>query len=178
MIIKGLFRRYERWNPVHPTSGAFWGMGVGIGCGVGWGPGFGPEVVGYVGAGCGVGFSVGITFAGFGIGLPANILIEGPYKAVTASTNYTWDLVRSSNLLTVKNDSGDDLARNVPLFPSLFWSMRQKADESFSYFKDLNLLMKSSEIVNGEQSNSPMKSISEDSKSFRNRTSGKDDDTG
>nr|AFK39866.1 unknown [Lotus japonicus] len=37
MIIKGLFRRYERWNSVHPTYGAFWGMGVGVGCGVGWG---------------------------------------------------------------------------------------------------------------------------------------------
>lgn len=80
MIIKGLFRRYERWNPVHPTSGAFWGMGIGIGCGVGWGPGFGPEVIGYVGAGCGVGFSVGITLAGVGIGLPANCLIEVPYN--------------------------------------------------------------------------------------------------
>ena len=80
MIIKGLFRRYERWNPVHPTYGAFWGMGVGIGCGVGWGPGFGPEVIGYVGAGCGVGFSVGITLAGVGIGLPANFVTDVPYK--------------------------------------------------------------------------------------------------
>ena len=80
MIIKGLCRRYERWNPVHPTSGAFWGMGIGIGCGVGWGPGFGPEAIGYVGAGCGVGFSVGITFVGFGIGLPANFLFQVPYN--------------------------------------------------------------------------------------------------
>lgn len=80
MIIKGLFRRYERWNPVHPTYGAFWGMGVGIGCGVGWGPGFGPEVIGYVGAGCGIGFNVGITLAGFGVGLPANIIYEAPYN--------------------------------------------------------------------------------------------------
>lgn len=85
MIIKGLFRKYERWNPVHPTSGAFWGMGLGIGCGVGWGPGFGPEVIGYVGAGCGVGFSVGITFAGFGIGLPANFLFQVPYKGIYTS---------------------------------------------------------------------------------------------
>lgn len=76
MIIKGLFRRYERWNPVHPTMGTFWGMGIGIGCGVGWGPGFGPEVIGYVGAGCGVGFSVGITLVGFGIGLPSNYLMR------------------------------------------------------------------------------------------------------
>lgn len=80
MIIKGLFRRYERWNPVHPTSGAFWGMGVGIGCGIGWGPGFGPEVIGYVGAGCGVGFSVGFTLLGAGIGLPANWLLQVPYN--------------------------------------------------------------------------------------------------
>lgn len=85
MIIKGLFRRYQRWNPVHPTSGAFWGMGVGIGCGVGWGPGFGPDVIGYVGAGCGVGFSVGITFAGFGIGFPANFLLQLPYRGTIFS---------------------------------------------------------------------------------------------
>lgn len=82
MIIKGLFRRYERWNPVHPTMGAFWGMGFGVGCGVGWGPGFGPEVVGYVGSGCGVGFSVGFTVAGLGIGLPANYLYEVPYNGM------------------------------------------------------------------------------------------------
>ncbi|XP_057786626.1 cadmium-induced protein AS8-like [Salvia miltiorrhiza] len=78
MIIKGLFRRHERWNPVHPTIGAFWGIGIGIGCGVGWGPGFGHEVVGYVGAGCGAGFNVGITFLGVGIGLPANYLFRAP----------------------------------------------------------------------------------------------------
>uniref|UniRef100_M1CUY9 Cadmium-induced protein AS8 n=1 Tax=Solanum tuberosum TaxID=4113 RepID=M1CUY9_SOLTU len=80
MIIKGLFRRYERWNPVHPTYGAFWGMGIGIGCGVGWGPGFGPEAIGYVGAGCGVGFSVGFSLLGVGIGLPANYIYTGPYN--------------------------------------------------------------------------------------------------
>ncbi|KAL0890078.1 hypothetical protein Bca101_014061 [Brassica carinata] len=85
MIIKGIFRRYEKWNPVHPTYGAFWGMGIGIGCGVGWGPGFGPEVIGYVGAGCGVGFSVGITLAGFGIGLPTNLLLAAPYNTVEAT---------------------------------------------------------------------------------------------
>jgi hypothetical protein len=77
MIIKGVLGRYERWNPVHPTAGAFWGMGLGLGCGVGWGPGFGPEVVGYVGAGCGVGFSVGVTLAGVGIGLPQSVSIKG-----------------------------------------------------------------------------------------------------
>ncbi|KAI9071674.1 hypothetical protein K1719_046366 [Acacia pycnantha] len=89
MIIKGLFGRYGRWNPVHPTYGAFWGMGVGIGCGVGWGPGFGPEVVGYVGAGCGVGFSVGVTLAGFGIGLPMNFIFQAPYQAIVATRGST-----------------------------------------------------------------------------------------
>ncbi|CAM8988475.1 unnamed protein product [Rhodiola kirilowii] len=96
MIIKGIFRRYERWNPVHPTSGAFWGMGIGIGCGVGWGPGFFPEAVGYVGAGCGVGFSVGITLVGFGIGLPANSLIGAPYNALVATQNGLVELARLS----------------------------------------------------------------------------------
>ncbi|WVZ24597.1 hypothetical protein V8G54_003141 [Vigna mungo] len=87
MIIKGLFRRYERWNPVHPTYGAFWGMGVGVGCGVGWGPGFGPEVIGYVGAGCGIGFNVGITFAGVGVGLPAHFVFVAPYNGVSWMRN-------------------------------------------------------------------------------------------
>ena len=67
-----LFRRYKRWNPVHPTYGAFWGVGVGVGCGVGWGPGFGPESVGFVGSGCGVGINMGVTLVGIGIGLPAS----------------------------------------------------------------------------------------------------------
>ncbi|XP_020092576.1 uncharacterized protein LOC109713046 isoform X2 [Ananas comosus] len=66
MIIKGIFRRYERWNPVHPTLGTFWGMGIGVGCGVGWGPGFGPEVV--------------------GIGLPQNGLCQIPFNALATST--------------------------------------------------------------------------------------------
>lgn len=70
---------------MHPTYGAFWGVGVGIGCGVGWGPGFGPEVIGYVGSGCGVGFSVGITFLGLGIGLPANYLLEVPHSGMYIS---------------------------------------------------------------------------------------------
>lgn len=72
---------------MHPTSGAFWGMGIGFGCGVGWGPGFGPEVIGYVGAGCGVGFSVGITLAGVGVGLPANFLIRIPYDGEPSVTH-------------------------------------------------------------------------------------------
>ncbi|OVA07355.1 hypothetical protein BVC80_1605g47 [Macleaya cordata] len=107
MIIKGLFRRYERWNPVHPTSGAFWGMGVGIGCGVGWGPGFGPEVIGYVGAGCGVGFSVGITLAGVGIGLPANCLIEFPYNVLMTTRTRALELVRSNSLPAMRNITED-----------------------------------------------------------------------
>ncbi|KAL8195907.1 hypothetical protein R6Q57_025405 [Mikania cordata] len=103
MIIKGLFRRYERWNPVHPTSGAFWGMGIGFGCGIGWGPGFGPEVVGYVGAGCGVGFSVGITLAGVGIGLPANRLLKVPISALMATRSGAADFARSNGLLGIKS---------------------------------------------------------------------------
>ncbi|BAF20792.2 Os07g0143600 [Oryza sativa Japonica Group] len=81
MIIKGMLGRYERWNPVHPTVGTFWGIGLGLGCGVGWGPGFGPEVIGYVGAGCGVGFSVGVTLAGVGVGLPQHGLIRNQYHS-------------------------------------------------------------------------------------------------
>ncbi|KAF5477885.1 hypothetical protein F2P56_004493 [Juglans regia] len=107
MIIKGVFRRYERWNPVRPTFGAFWGMGIGIGCGVGWGPGFGPEVVGYVGAGCGVGFNVGITLAGFGFGLPANYLFEVPYNAIMATTSGASELAHSSGLLSIKHVAED-----------------------------------------------------------------------
>ncbi|KAL0324127.1 UNVERIFIED_CONTAM: Cadmium-induced protein AS8 [Sesamum calycinum] len=92
MIIKSLFRRYERWNPVHPTYGTFWGIGAGIGCGIGWGPGFGPEVIGYVGAGCGAGFHVGITLLGVGIGLPAYYLPTLPHsgsKIRLSSGGYT-----------------------------------------------------------------------------------------
>ncbi|PSR91355.1 Cadmium-induced protein [Actinidia chinensis var. chinensis] len=114
MIIKGLFRRYERWNPVHPTSGAFWGMGIGVGCGVGWGPGFGPEVIGYVGAGCGVGFSVGITLAGIGIGLPANYVFEVPYNALMATRSGALDIARSSGLLSLKNVSASGWSNIVP----------------------------------------------------------------
>ncbi|KAH7423514.1 hypothetical protein KP509_12G058800 [Ceratopteris richardii] len=96
MTIIGLFRRYQRWNPVHPTYGAFWGLGIGLGCGVGWGPGFGPETVGFVGGGCGLGFSVGLTFIGFGIGLPANGLTCLPYNALTCITNETFNLARGA----------------------------------------------------------------------------------
>lgn len=95
MIIKGIFRRYERWNPVHPTLGSFWGMGIGIGCGVGWGPGFGPEVIGYVGAGCGVGFSVGVTLAGIGIGLPVNGALQLRHSDCI-TTGSTLEVARSN----------------------------------------------------------------------------------
>ncbi|GMH09159.1 hypothetical protein Nepgr_010999 [Nepenthes gracilis] len=105
MIIKGVFRKYERWNPVHPTYGTFWGMGIGIGCGVGWGPGFGPEVIGYVGSGCGIGFSIGITFAGVGIGLPANFVIEAPYNATRSIASV---FVRSSGLLFLEQTGRHD----------------------------------------------------------------------
>ncbi|CAH9080662.1 unnamed protein product [Cuscuta epithymum] len=95
MIIKGLFRRRERWNPVHPTYGSFWGVGFGIGCGVGWGPGFGPEVIGYVGSGCGAGFCMGITLLGFGIGLPANSFFKSPSNASMAIKGCASDVSKS-----------------------------------------------------------------------------------
>ncbi|XP_023915093.2 cadmium-induced protein AS8 isoform X1 [Quercus suber] len=142
MIIKGVFRRYERWNPVHPTSGTFWGMGIGIGCGVGWGPGFGPEAVGYVGAGCGVGFSVGITLVGFGIGIPANYLYEVPYNAVMATGSGAVELARSSGLVT-KDIVGDGWNNIAPRISGLqteayrrFSSFKQKccSDKEFDLF--------------------------------------------
>ncbi|KAJ8561270.1 hypothetical protein K7X08_027460 [Anisodus acutangulus] len=105
MIIKGMLRRYEIWNPVHPTYGAFWGMEIGIGCGVGWGPGFGPEAIGYVGAGCGVGFSVGFSLLGIdiGIGLPANYIYTVPYNAFTATRNGAIEMSRSTDLRGMRN---------------------------------------------------------------------------
>ncbi|KAG6533329.1 hypothetical protein ZIOFF_007196 [Zingiber officinale] len=106
MIIKGLFRRYERWNHVHPTIGTFWGMGIGVGCGVGWGPGFGPEVIGYVGAGCGVGFSVGITLAGIGVGLPRNDLLQILYNATTTKAA-PFDMAKSSTFIIMKGVTED-----------------------------------------------------------------------
>ncbi|XP_059656986.1 cadmium-induced protein AS8 isoform X2 [Cornus florida] len=136
MIIKGLFRRYERWNPVHPTSGAFWGMGIGLGCGVGWGPGFGPEVIGYVGAGCGVGFSVGITLAGFGIGLPADFVFEVPYNAFRATRSGALQLARSSGLLTSKYVAGDGWSSIEPHISGL----QRQASGTFSSFKHKRFL--------------------------------------
>ncbi|KAL7150535.1 hypothetical protein ABFS83_05G119000 [Erythranthe nasuta] len=112
MIIKSIFRRYERWNPVHPTSGAFWGIGLGIGCGVGWGPGFGPEVIGYVGAGCGAGFSIGITFLGLGIGLPANYLLHAPHNAFMVTSRGALDVARGRGLLRA-GDSWDEFGSRV-----------------------------------------------------------------
>ncbi|XAR70725.1 hypothetical protein NMG60_11027692 [Bertholletia excelsa] len=130
MIIKSLLRRYQRWNPVHPTYGAFWGLGIGIGCGVGWGPGFGPEVIGYVGAGCGVGFSVGITLAGFGIGLPANYVYKVPYNAFMATKNAALEFSQSTGPLSVRNVTGNGWSNIGPHFSGL----RRKASRSFSVF--------------------------------------------
>ncbi|XP_017232671.1 cadmium-induced protein AS8 isoform X3 [Daucus carota subsp. sativus] len=131
MIIKGLFRRYERWNPVHPTSGALWGIGIGFGCGVGWGPGFGPEVIGYVGAGCGVGFSVGITLLGFGLGLPANFIYQGPYKAFMATRSGAMGIAHSSGLPEMKNVALDGWS-NMGLHIS---GVKEKASQSFINFR-------------------------------------------
>ncbi|XP_031118067.1 cadmium-induced protein AS8 [Ipomoea triloba] len=128
MIIKGVFRRYERWNPVHPTYGAFWGIGIGIGCGVGWGPGFGPEVIGYVGAGCGAGFSVGITLAGIGIGLPANDFFTAPYNAFMATRSGALDVARSSGLLSIRNDGREGWFNLDPQISGL----QQKIGGAFS----------------------------------------------
>jgi len=44
IIIKGLCRRHERWNAVHPASGAFWGYGNRQWL---W-PSFGAEAIGYM----------------------------------------------------------------------------------------------------------------------------------
>ncbi|KAG0483767.1 hypothetical protein HPP92_011851 [Vanilla planifolia] len=112
MIIKGIFRRYERWNPVHPTLGTFWGMGLGIGCGVGWGPGFGPEVIGYVGAGCGVGFSVGVTLLGVGVGLPAKGFMQNTQNARVNSSG-TFDLERCK-VVPIKSAAGDFMKLFAP----------------------------------------------------------------
>uniref|UniRef100_A0A7N0UZ17 Cadmium-induced protein AS8 n=1 Tax=Kalanchoe fedtschenkoi TaxID=63787 RepID=A0A7N0UZ17_KALFE len=105
--MKGVLRGYENWNPVHPTLGAFWGMGIGVGCGIGWGPGFGPEVIGYVGAGCGVGFNVGVTLIGLGIGLPAHSLMGAPYNAMLATRNGVLELGRLGDRCGITAAAGD-----------------------------------------------------------------------
>ncbi|XP_073219950.1 cadmium-induced protein AS8 isoform X2 [Cicer arietinum] len=148
MIIKGLFRRYERWNPVHPTYGAFYGMGVGIGCGVGWGPGFGPEVVGYVGAGCGIGFNVGITLAGFGIGLPANIIFAAPYNALLATKSSALKLARSGGLLSSTQTSEDVRIRNVPCVSDF----QREAGEKLSCFRQNYLTINGTDIFDMKNS--------------------------
>ncbi|GAB2230279.1 hypothetical protein Droror1_Dr00014539 [Drosera rotundifolia] len=137
MIIKGLFRRYERWNPVHPTYGAFWGMGIGFGCGVGWGPGFGPEVVGYVGTGCGIGFNVGITLAGIGIGLPANAINEAPYNVLLATRSI------ASGFQSVKEVSWDGWITEVE--PRLS-RMQKEANDRFSGLISSDSLTKTIDI--------------------------------
>ncbi|CAN4105182.1 unnamed protein product [Withania somnifera] len=113
MIIKGMLRRYERWNPVHPTYGAFWGMGIGIGCGVGWGPGFGPEAIGYVGAGCGVGFSVGFSLLGIGIGLPANYIYTVPYNAFISARSGMAQLTDRRSMRNIEEGSRYNLDSNI-----------------------------------------------------------------
>ncbi|KAL3694561.1 hypothetical protein R1sor_008212 [Riccia sorocarpa] len=106
MTIVNLFRRYKRWNPVHPTFGAFWGLGIGLGCGVGWGPGFGPEAVGFVGSGCGVGFSVGVTLIGVGVGLPASGLTCVPYDTLLwtgrGASNLTFNYALPALVLSLR----------------------------------------------------------------------------
>ncbi|XP_010278834.1 PREDICTED: cadmium-induced protein AS8 isoform X1 [Nelumbo nucifera] len=134
MIIKALFRRYGRWNPVHPISGAFWGMGIGIGCGVGWGPGFGPGVVGYVGAGCGVGFSIGITLAGVGIGLPANFLVEIPSNVFVATRACALEIARSNLLLSMRNAVEDGWNHVAPHV----YDLKRGASGKLSGFKHIN----------------------------------------
>ncbi|KAG8375169.1 hypothetical protein BUALT_Bualt10G0072400 [Buddleja alternifolia] len=120
MILKNLFKKYEGWNPVHPTYGAFWGIGVGIGCGVGWGPGFGPEVIGYVGAGCGAGFSVGFTLLGLGVGLPVTI----PHSGFTVSGKDTLNIARARDILGNRSRAGDGGAEivNLPNLKSMLVS--------------------------------------------------------
>jgi len=106
-------------------------MGIGFGCGVGWGPGFGPEVIGYVGAGCGFGFSVGITLAGFGIGLPANYVLEVPYSAIMATRSSALEIARSSGLLNLRNGSASGWSNIGPHISGL----QEKALGSFSSSK-------------------------------------------
>ncbi|XP_039130025.1 cadmium-induced protein AS8 isoform X4 [Dioscorea cayenensis subsp. rotundata] len=132
MIIKGLFRRYERWNPVHPTMGTFWGMGIGIGCGVGWGPGFGPEVIGYVGAGCGVGFSVGITLVGFGIGLPSNYLMRVRSNALSARRSDALESRTSDTSVALKTMAEDSW--NHLIVPSVSF-LQKETHRRFSGLK-------------------------------------------
>ncbi|XP_012837402.1 PREDICTED: cadmium-induced protein AS8-like isoform X1 [Erythranthe guttata] len=133
MIIKGIFKRYERWNPVHPTYGAFWGIGVGIGCGIGWGPGFGPEVIGYVGAGCGAGFHIGMTLLGIGIGFPASYLLTVPHSAFMATKKGALDFaqtgIRNGSRSSSAGDGWDEInSHNIP-------GVGQSQSASFSGFE-------------------------------------------
>ncbi|MED6220073.1 hypothetical protein PIB30_041460 [Stylosanthes scabra] len=151
MIIKGLFRRYQRWNPVHPTYGAFWGMGVGLGCGVGWGPGFGPEVIGYVGAGCGIGFNVGFTLAGLGIGLPANFIFEAPFNAIMATRNSALEVARSNGL----NAPCDSWTINL----SRVFDFQREACDKLHRFREKRLSVKGFDF-SGMNSDLPLRATS------------------
>ncbi|XP_059287629.1 cadmium-induced protein AS8 [Lycium ferocissimum] len=142
MIIKGMLRRYERWNPVHPTYGAFWGMGIGIGCGVGWGPGFGPEAIGYVGAGCGVGFSVGFSLLGIGIGLPANYIYTVPYNTFTATRNGAIEMARSTDIQSMRNIVED----NWCYLDSSISGLQERVIQTFSTLRGKESLRKAVDL--------------------------------
>ncbi|KAJ4952932.1 hypothetical protein NE237_029764 [Protea cynaroides] len=177
MIIKGLCRRYERWNPVHPTSGAFWGMGIGIGCGIGWGPGFGPEVIGYVGAGCGVGFSVGLTLLGVGIGLPTNDFIKIPYNGVRSSLKLlqlhsiremgtrTAELLRPSGLFSMRNVVEDGWNHFGPHFTGL----QREASGKMTSFKHKSLDQRDELTMMKPRYSSTFRSVFDCLESLRNR---------
>ncbi|KAL6647074.1 hypothetical protein ACP70R_014511 [Stipagrostis hirtigluma subsp. patula] len=131
MIIKGVLGRYERWNPVHPTAGAFWGVGLGLGCGVGWGPGFGPEVIGYVGAGCGVGFSVGVTLAGVGIGLPQHGLIKDHFHRAGFVSNIPLESARFYTMTIIKGLVWDAIS-----YASEVAATRKESQQKLLRFQD------------------------------------------
>ncbi|KAF7809433.1 cadmium-induced protein AS8 isoform X1 [Senna tora] len=160
-MLRGFVKRYKRWNPVHPTYGAFWGMGVGIGCGVGWGPGFGPEAIGYVGAGCGIGFSVGFTVAGFGVGFPVNFIFQAPYNAIMATRGSALELAQSSGLLSIKHFAGEGWTRIEPHVSEL----HRKTSEKLSSFRKQHLSIKGIDLFDMKNS-LPLLTVSA-SESFR-----------
>lgn len=149
---------------MHPTLGAFWGMGVGIGCGVGWGPGFGPEVIGYVGAGCGVGFSVGVTLAGIGIGLPVNGVVQIQHDACISS-NGTLEFARSNALSTMNSAV---IGFKLSFAPYMTFLMKETFG-SFSSLKNKASLLQTIEINKLNQDiSSHLKSALESFHGFRN----------
>eukprot|EP00252_Welwitschia_mirabilis_P006829 TRINITY_DN17738_c0_g1_i2.p1 TRINITY_DN17738_c0_g1~~TRINITY_DN17738_c0_g1_i2.p1 ORF type:complete len:200 (+),score=49.63 TRINITY_DN17738_c0_g1_i2:126-725(+) len=145
MSLSNLFKRYERWNPVHPTYGAFWGLGIGVGCGVGWGPGFGPEVIGYVGSGCGIGFSVGVTFVGFGVGLPASGIISMPYNAVSAAACGVTQFVKHNAFVAIAQIPTVTQLDTIPRMPQ-----HGKGTNKPSGFAPVSLLNLNRDVVDAE----------------------------